>query len=570
MSSLTSTPFGLVAVGGRSDSPSENVTIVEVSRDTRTWRESTGWQPYRSSSVAGVMRTPVGLTVVAIEPAPTGPVSAWRTCLLHTEDGSTWTTAPTPACLVPYSGIGAVGSTAAGIAVATSSDPPVLAISRSGGATWSCTPLYMATLFQPKVRASGSVTINGIADIDGNLTLFGGRAAPPGAKPNGNGAVWTATETSTGLDRATATFHSRLGYTIRVPNRWRQVDDVDASQCARRPEQLGPVPRTRAQSPPGPDLVHRSRRTRPVAEPRPGRAAAGPSIPQRVRHGSDGHRDHARRAARTANRTLPRRIDARVRHLPRRVRRRIIPLHRDHRRRRPRRGHRSHTADGVPREGADPPPPTPTWTWARPAQRRRPLLAAFSFSVPLAMLAACSSDEPAVATETSSTVMADLTTTTISTTTGPPATTSEPPTTTTATVVPPTTTSVTGCAATHMPIPCPLHDGQSVNLEPTGLPPLTTITVGLCVAAADPSVQDCTPGTTYVDNRSAVVDPAGAARLSLVAERHLLLRDRTVDCAVNACELRTLIQDRQSGETLTTYRDPCAVLRSRGAHPRFR
>ena len=31
------------------------------------------------------------------------------------------------------------------------------------------------------------------------------------------------------------------------------------------------------------------------------------------------------------------------------------------------------------------------------------------------------------------------------------------------------------------------------------------------LAAPDPSPEDCTPGTTYFDNRSAVVDPAGAA-----------------------------------------------------------
>ena len=152
--------------------------------------------------------------------------------------------------------------------------------------------------------------------------------------------------------------------------------------------------------------------------------------------------------------------------------------------------------------------------------------------------------EPQTSTTTArtadQTTIATATTTTISTTT---------------TAALPTTVARTGCAVTRLSVLCPLHDGQSISIEATGLPPLTTIAFGLCAAAPNPTPDDCTPGTANVDNRSAVVDPAGTVRVGLIAERHLLLPGHGVDCAITECELRALINDRQSGATITTIRD---------------
>lgn len=193
--SLTSTPFGLVATGTRGVSGNET-SVVSVAPDGRTWHEPTGWQPYSSSAIGGVLRTPGGITIVGTELYSTVPRSAWQTRLVHTDDGSTWTTTPTPQCLMVFSGINGVVGTADAMAIVTAREPPEIAISRTGGATWSCTALDDPS-FAPDVADNGRATINGIADIAGSLTLFGGRAAVPGAKPNWNGAVWSIVDAIT-------------------------------------------------------------------------------------------------------------------------------------------------------------------------------------------------------------------------------------------------------------------------------------------------------------------------------------------------------------------------------------
>lgn len=238
VTSLTSTAFGLVAAGIRSVTEQDEAAVVSIARDGRTWQESAGWKPYESSSVNGVMRTTTGLTIVATEPDYTGPLSAWQTRLVHTEDGTTWTPTPTPDCLVPYAGIGGTGSTADVMAVLTAREPLLLSVSRDRGTTWSCTTLDDPS-FSPDLVESGAPTINGIADIDGTLTLFGGRAAQPGAKPNWNGAVWIVTDADSGLDHRTRAFRSILGYTITAPGRWRLVDVPDARDALAGPGPSG-------------------------------------------------------------------------------------------------------------------------------------------------------------------------------------------------------------------------------------------------------------------------------------------------------------------------------------------
>ena len=49
----------------------------------------------------------------------------------------------------------------------------------------------------------------------------------------------TTIETGPGFDPVTGTFRSRLGYTIDVPDRWRPVDDVTASDALVGPSGSG-------------------------------------------------------------------------------------------------------------------------------------------------------------------------------------------------------------------------------------------------------------------------------------------------------------------------------------------
>jgi hypothetical protein len=108
-------------------------------------------------------------------------------------------------------------------------------------------------------------------------------------------------------------------------------------------------------------------------------------------------------------------------------------------------------------------------------------------------------------------------------------------------------------------VPCPITDGEHLQVQSDGLPPGTWVQFGLCLAGPSDPLESCTPGVVH----QTAPDPQGRLLTPLTFERVLLIDDRLVDCAYASCELRVYVKRDRLSPIFATRRQPLVFTTER-------